>query len=155
MVLFACSVVVLAVASVTDLRDRTVPNWLSATAMTAGASLSILTGDLFLRLPVYISTILFVLLIAYVLFRIGALGGGDAKILLAVAIISPGTVFVEVDSALALLEGVVPFGLMLVLTLGMGHIYHRMSNSSQQTPLVPLMLLSYLMVQLFPIVLWL
>jgi len=104
---------ILAVAAWTDLKDRVVPNWLTLPAMglglvlgiyyqgwagLGGAGLGLLTGGLIFLLP----------------FFLGAMGGGDVKLLAAVGAL--GGPFFVLKTALyaCLLGGVLALGIMLI-----------------------------------------
>ena len=66
-----------------DVRSRTIPNWLTASALVLALALAAVAGpaELGARLLVAVA----VLAVGLVLFRRGILGGGDVKMLVAVA----------------------------------------------------------------------
>jgi prepilin peptidase CpaA len=83
---FAVLVVLLAVATVTDLKERRIPNALTATGILVGLALGLLQGQVaasFLGLGAALA-------VGLPLFALGAVGGGDAKLLGAVgALLGP------------------------------------------------------------------
>lgn len=88
----AISLAVLAVATYTDFRSREVPDFLSYGAIAAGIALhsleSLISGSL---LPIALSLAGAALAFAsmYVLWRLGAIAGGDVKLLTALAALIP------------------------------------------------------------------
>jgi prepilin peptidase CpaA len=88
---FAVLVVLLAAATATDLRHRRIPNGLTATGIVVGLALGLVQGQLaasFLGLGAALA-------IGLPLFALGALGGGDAKLLGAVGALLGPTSFVS------------------------------------------------------------
>ena len=103
---------VLAVATWTDLKERVVPNWLTLPAMVlglggglvhqgwaglGGAGLGLLAGGLIFLLP----------------FFLGAMGGGDVKLLAAVGALGGPFFVLKVALYACLLGGVLAVGIML------------------------------------------
>ena len=88
-------------------------------------------------------------MIGALLFRIGAIGGADFKALLTTAILSPGFEFVTATTQY--FDGVVVSCLELVITLGLGVVVsmrnREQETSESRTPLIPLLLIAYLLVQ--------
>lgn len=123
---FAVLVVLLAVATATDLRHRRIPNALTAAGILVGLGLGLAQGQLagsFLGLGAALA-------IGFPLFALGALGGGDAKLLGAVGALLGPTSLVSAllyaglaGGAMALLQAIrrgtiVPL-LMRTLDLGL------------------------------------
>ena len=101
----AVALVVCILAVITDLRVRRIPNWLTSAALAAGLILASLQGP---------STVLWrlaagliVLIIAFAAHAFGMIGGGDGKLLAAIAILTGGRFTVEVVLWTLLLGGVV------------------------------------------------
>lgn len=87
-VTFVVLVVLLAVATVTDVRHGRIPNALTATGVLAGLVLGLAQGDLAAPLLGLAAA----LTVGLPLFALGAVGGGDAKLLAAVgALVGPAT----------------------------------------------------------------
>jgi hypothetical protein len=77
----------------------------------------------------------------------GSIGGADVKILFTVALLSPG--FELGDWSQPLLEVIIGLGgEMIVMLLG-GYLYWRRQSKEGSPPLIPMLLLGYLIVQLF------
>jgi Flp pilus assembly protein protease CpaA len=76
-------VLLAAVAAGYDVTSRTIPNWLTASGLLLGILLAALVGpaEAGYRLLAALAT----LLVGLPLFRLGILGGGDVKLLVAVA----------------------------------------------------------------------
>ncbi len=118
--LLAGLAIALLIAAVTDLRHRRIGNWLNA-AIASGAplfwwatGLSLWPG-VALQLGVALAT--FALLA--MLFAIRAMGGGDVKLLTALALWIPPALFLKLIVAMALLGGV------LTLIFGAAHVLRR------------------------------
>ena len=123
--------------------------------MGIGFIIVVLTGHLLNQFALHISSIVFVLIVSYVLFRQGSIGGADAKSLLLIAITSPG---VELgDWGNPLFEGIIAGGLEMFVMLLLGTLYWRTkaSQSEEDTqipPLIPFLLIGYLVIQLLAFV---
>ncbi len=136
-----------------DIRHRQVSN----TAVLLGGALAfvvvVLSGHLQARLPLHLSAVIFVPLLSYSLFRIGALGGADVKILLITAIVSPGFELMEMTNAL--FESVLSASIQMFLMLLGGYLYTRTSghkNHAISPPLIPFLFLGYFVIQLMALV---
>ncbi len=137
----------LVVYSILDIRDRRVMNEVVFAGGVVGCIVSILTGHFVANLVLHLTALLLVIPLAYILFRIGSIGGADAKILFIVALISPG---IELGIwSQPILEAIVGLGSELVVILLGGYLYWRfIRNEDNSTPpLIPLLLVGYLIVQ--------
>jgi prepilin peptidase CpaA len=112
--------IALLVAAFTDIRRRQIDNWLNA-AIALGAplfwwatGLSMWPGVVFQLLLAFAA---FAVLAG--LFAIRAMGGGDVKLLTALALWMPAMLFVRMLTVMALAGGV------LTIVLGMWHITRR------------------------------
>lgn len=118
--LLAALAIALLVAAFTDLRHRQIGNWLNA-AIALGAPLFwwasglSLWPDVALQLGVALAT--FTVLAA--LFAVGAMGGGDVKLLTALALWIEPMPFVRLIVMMALLGGV------LTIAFGAWHVMRR------------------------------
>jgi prepilin peptidase CpaA len=112
--------IALLVAAFTDIRRRQIDNWLNA-AVAAGAPLFWWATGLTLwpgvALQLGIATITFFALAG--LFALKAMGGGDVKLLTALALWLPALLFLELLVIMAIAGGV------LTIVLGMWHIMQR------------------------------
>ena len=112
--------IALVIAAVTDIRRRQIDNWLNATiALTApvfwwASGLALWPG---VAIQIGIALAAFVLLAG--LFALRAMGGGDVKLLTALALWLPGVLFLKLLIAMALLGGV------LTVALATWHITRR------------------------------
>ena len=111
--------IALVIAAVTDLRSRQIDNWLNA-AIAAGAPLFWLASGLSLgAVGLQIAVALAVLIVLAGLFAMGAMGGGDVKLLTALALWIEPTGFLKLLIIMALLGGV------LTIIFGAWHIARR------------------------------
>ena len=146
-VTFFTIISLLVVYSILDIRDRKVMNEVVFVGGVVGCIVLILTGHFIANLVLHLTALLLVIPLAYILFRIGSIGGADAKILFIVALISPG---IELGIwSQPILEAIVGLGGELVVVLLGGYLYWRFKrNEGNSTPpLIPLLLLGYLIVQ--------
>jgi Flp pilus assembly protein protease CpaA len=140
-------ITLLVVYSILDIRDRRVMNEVVFAGGVVGCIVSILTGHFIANLVLHLTTLLLVIPLAYILFRIGSIGGADAKILFIVALISPG---IELGIwSQPILEAIVGLGSELVVILLGGYLYWRFKRNEDKStpPLIPLLLVGYLIVQ--------
>ncbi len=149
---FVYVVVVLFIFSKMDLKDRHVPNQLMGAGMGIGIVLALLTGHLIEQLVLHIMAIVLSLLIGAVLFRLKAIGGADAKSVLLIACISPGIEFGAYENLVleASIGCLIPVLLMLIL----GYVYYKKKpeNDTRTTPLIPFLLIGFVVVQLFALI---
>ena len=154
---FATAVILLLVFSFFDVKERKVSNGLLLTGGLVGCVVSILTGQLFALPVLYISTLTFILVLSYSLFRLGAVGGADVKALLVVAITSPGLVYAHWENQIY--EGVMIGAIEVLMMVLLGYFYwqiHRRTSSTKlerrTVPLLPLLLVAYIGVQIVPFI---
>lgn len=118
--LLAGLAIALLFAAVTDLRHRTIANWLNA-AIALAAPLFWWASGLALwpdaALQVGVAAGAFAILAA--LFAIGAMGGGDVKLLTALALWIPPMLFVQLLLIMAIVGGV------LTIVMGAWHVMRR------------------------------
>jgi prepilin peptidase CpaA len=118
--LLGCLAIALLVAAFTDIRRRQIDNWLNG-AIAATAPLywwacgMALWPDVAWQLGVALATFAFLA----VLFAIRAMGGGDVKLLTALALWIEPTWFVRLLIGMALIGG------LLTLALGAWHVIRR------------------------------
>jgi prepilin peptidase CpaA len=114
--LLAALAIALLVAAFTDLRSRRIANWLNL-AIALGAPLFwIATGmDLWPDIAAQLGVALLTFAVLSVLFALKAMGGGDVKLLTALALWIEPLLFAKLVVMMALIGG--------VLTLGFGGYY--------------------------------
>ena len=137
----------LVVYSILDIRDRRVMNEFVLAGGVVGCIVLILTGHFVANLVLHLTGLLLVIPLAFILFRIGSIGGADAKVLFIVALISPG---IELGSwSQPILEAILALGGELVAILVGGYLYWRFNRNEENStpPLIPLLLVGYLIVQ--------
>ena len=155
---FTTAVILLLVFSFLDVRERKVSNGILFAGGLAGCVVSILTGQLSSRPFLYLSTLSFVLALSYVLFRLDALGGADVKALLVVALTSPGVGYAHWENQIY--EGVMIGAIEILMMVFLGYLYWQIHRRSGRTsseervvPLIPLLLVGYVVVQMMPFIL--
>ena len=115
--------IALLIAAFTDIRSRRIANWLNG-AIALGAPLYWYASDLALwpdvawQLGVAVATFA----VLSILFAIRAMGGGDVKLLTALALWIPPLAYLNLLTMMALLGGVLTIG------FGMWHIYRRQKD---------------------------
>jgi Flp pilus assembly protein protease CpaA len=150
---FTATTLLLLVYTVLDLRTRRVPNRLMIIGAVAGLVIVILTGHLAENAILHLSAGIFTTIVAYILFRVGAFGGADTKAVVTIAILSPGIEFSVWSEPV--LEAIVASGTILVFVLLGAYIYSlykKRQGTSSITPILPIMLVAYLMMQLLAMV---
>ncbi len=146
-------VTLLSVFALSDIRTRRVTNTQMIMGIFVGTTSIVLSGHLLLYPVNHVMAILIVTPIAYLLWRMGSIGGADVKCLLLVAIVSPGIELVELQSPL--FEVIVGNLLQILLMLATGYLYqqfvHIRSSTTitvRPTPLIPFLLFAYLVTQM-------
>ncbi|MFW9843432.1 MAG: prepilin peptidase [Candidatus Thorarchaeota archaeon] len=144
---FICTVIVLLINSIWDFRARRVPNQMAFTGLVGAVVFSVLSDRIFEQPMTYLTSILLTLVLGYVLFKIGALGGADVKALLAIAIISPGVEFATWGNPI--LEAILIVGLLFMATLMIGYVLSKKKTDENDIiPLIPIIMGVYLALQL-------
>ncbi|MGD2072399.1 MAG: hypothetical protein PVG65_02800, partial [Candidatus Thorarchaeota archaeon] len=120
-----------------------------------GVTVNGLSGHFHENLYLHLFALGFTLSISYILFKLGAFGGADAKSVITVAIISPGFEFVMWENPL--MEAILAAGIEVLVMLLLGHLWwHRDNKYDKETvppPLIPLLLVGYMLVTGFTTVL--
>lgn len=149
---FLTTLALLLVYSVLDLRERRVSNSIMLAGGVIGFGIVVISGHLIQSLLLHVVGPIFVVLVALVLFRVGAIGGADFKAILTVSIISPGVEFAAWGDQI--LEAIVGGGLSLLIMLLIGYCYSsyrirrtHLQRDNRVTPLIPFLLISYLLIQ--------
>ena len=138
----------LVIYSILDIRERRIKNEFVLVGGVVGCVVLILTDHFVTNIVLHATAIVTILPLAYILFRIGSIGGADAKILFVVGLISPG---VELGVwSQQVLEAIVGVGGELIVMLLGGYLYWRFRGNSEDTtpPLIPFLLVGYLAIQL-------
>ena len=144
---FLTGLILLSGYSCMDLKHRKVPNRFIAGTATIGVVVVLLTGEILENWIVYLSATSCMLVISYLLFHIGAMGGADAKASLVVGLVSPGLMFGSLGSPV--FEGVLISCLEILVMMGIGYgVYRCRENCEDTIPLIPALLIGYLSVQL-------
>jgi prepilin peptidase CpaA len=115
--------IALLVAAFTDIRRRQIDNWLNA-AIALGAPLFWWASGLSLWPGVawQLALALMAFVVLAGLFAMRAMGGGDVKLLTALALWMPGVLFLRLLIVMALAGGV------LTIALGMWHVTRRQTG---------------------------
>ncbi|MHA2141256.1 MAG: prepilin peptidase [Candidatus Thorarchaeota archaeon] len=150
---FSTVLSILTVFSIMDIRERKVANQYLLVAGGIGVIIIGLTGHLIQNPLLHLAAPIFVTILAYVLFQIGAIGGADLKVLIIMSVISPG-----IELALwtdAILEAVIGGGLEMLIMLTCGYVYSNWSRKEDDTqraekistPLIPFLVIAYVLIQ--------
>jgi hypothetical protein len=147
---FLVVISLLVIFSILDVRNRIVRNELILGGLIVGCVILLMTGHFILFPLLHMTALILVIPIAYILFRLGSIGGADVKVLFTIAILSPGIEFG--DWSQPILEAI--FGLggeMIIMILG-GYLFWRKTNKEDTPPLIPMLLIGYLFVQLIALI---
>jgi Flp pilus assembly protein protease CpaA len=133
------------VYSVLDVRERRVNNEIIIVGLTVGCTITFLTGHFIQQSWIHLLALVYAVPLSLVLYKSGSIGGADVKVLFTVALLSPG---IELgDWSNNILEVVLGFGLQLVIMLIGGYLYWRIKNRENTPPLIPMLLVGYLIAQ--------
>ncbi|MGY5852745.1 MAG: prepilin peptidase [Candidatus Thorarchaeota archaeon] len=146
---FCIAVVALVLMGIEDVRKREVSNELMLVFGIGGAVQGLLTGHILSDPILHLTAAAFVLVFSYLLFRLKAVGGADVKALLVLAIISPGLEFTNWNSPI--FESVIASLGQVLIMLFLGYIWWRRARETDSRPpaLIPMLLVGYLLIQLF------
>ena len=146
---FIMIISLLVVYSILDLRYRRVKNELVVSGVVVGFIISIFTGHFVASIVLHTTALLLTIPLAYILFRLGSIGGADVKILFIVSLFSPGLELGDWNQPV--LEAILGLGGELLVMLLGGYLYWRIKGANKENvpPLLPFLLLGYLVVQLF------
>ncbi len=144
---FVFTAIMLFMYAVLDFRTRKVPNQIFLIGGIVGLAVVLRFGHIVDYALLHLTAVLLALILGYILFRIGSLGGADVKALLSIAIISPGIEFASWGNPI--LEGIVAVGFQLVIMLLCGYlISQRKTDETKVIPLIPILFGAYLVLQL-------
>jgi len=144
---FVFTTVLLTMYSILDIRTKKVPNQVMLMGGIVGLAVVLRFGHIVDFALLHLTAVLVALILGYTLFRIGAFGGADVKVLFTIAIVSPGIEFASWENPI--LEGIVIIGLQLVITLLCGYlISRRKTGGTEVIPLIPILFGAYLVLQL-------
>lgn len=133
--------------AVLDIRTRKVPNQALLIGGITGLAIVLRFSHIVDYAILHLTAALIALILGYTLFRIGAFGGADVKVLFTIALISPGIEFASWGNPV--LEGIMAVGLQLVITLAIGYLISlRKTDETEVIPLIPILLGAYLVLQL-------
>ncbi len=117
--LLAALAIALLIAAFTDLRRRQIDNWLNAAIALAAPLFWLASGLTFFEIGYQLATALAALVVLAALFALGAMGGGDVKLLAALALWIKPLWFLQLLIVMALVGG------LLTLVFGAWHIARR------------------------------
>ncbi|TFH09657.1 MAG: hypothetical protein E4H14_04015 [Candidatus Thorarchaeota archaeon] len=143
---FVFTTILLFMYAVLDIRTRKVTNQVLLIGGIMGVAVVLRFGHVVNYALLHLTAILFALILGYILFRLGSLGGADVKVIFTIAIISPGIEFASWENPV--LEGIVAIGLQLMITLVVGYlISQRKADGTEVIPLIPVLFGAYLVLQ--------
>ena len=146
---FITIILLLVVYSILDLRYRTVKNELVLAGVIIGGTISVFTGHFVTSIVLHATALLLTIPLAYILFRLGSIGGADVKVLFIVSLFSPGIELGNWNQPA--LEAIFGLGGELFIMLLGGYLYWRIKRNDKENnpPLLPFLLLGYLVIQVF------
>ena len=148
---FTITLTLLFIYSAFDIRDRRIPNRVMLVGGVVGSAVTIISGHFYESLLLHLFGLLFSIVLSYILFRLGAFGGADAKVLITVAIISPGFEFITWINPIV--ETIIATGIEAAIMLSLGSVWwyqtKKNNKESPPPPLVPLLLFGYILVTSF------
>jgi len=135
--------------SILDYQDRRVRNEFIITGCIIGSIALIFTGHLTSNLVLHSTSLLLIVPISYILFRIGSIGGADVKVLFVLTFISPGIELAILNDPV--LEAIIGVGGELGVMLLGGYFFWRLRKGNEKItpPLIPFLLVGYLAIQVF------
>ncbi|NHI90558.1 MAG: hypothetical protein EAX87_13640 [Candidatus Thorarchaeota archaeon] len=146
---FITIILLLVVYSILDLRYRTVKNELVLAGVIIGGTISVFTSHFVTSIVLHATALLLTIPLVYILFRLGSIGGADAKVLFIVSLFSPGIELANWNQPV--LEAILGLGGELFIMLLGGYLYWRVKRNDKEItpPLLPFLLLGYLVIQIF------
>ena len=112
-VLVAILAAMLMVAAVGDIRTRTIPNWLNAAIAAAAVPFWLLSGlDFWPDVALQIGVAAGVFVLFAIAFYLGAMGGGDVKMVSALALWLPAGAVLKLIVIMSLAGGVLTIGML-------------------------------------------
>ncbi len=147
---FVFAVSLLVMYSYLDIHTREVPNRVMLIGGILSLGIIMRSDHLIENLYLHLTAVLLTLVLGYILFRMGALGGADVKTLFTIAIISPGVEFASWGNPV--LEGILIVGLLFAIPLMVGYLKsQRETEKTSVIPLIPIIFAVYLAIQLLAI----
>ena len=144
---FLTIIALLVIYSILDIRDRKVKNEIVFIGGVVGCLILVLTEHFVYNIVLHLSSLLLVVSLSFILFRIGSIGGADAKVLFTIVLLSPG---IELGAwGQPVLEAIIGLGGELIVMLLGGYLYWRYRTGERSPPMIPILLIGYLIVQLF------
>ena len=110
--------------SIWDIRFREVKNEYIVEGCIMGSFILILTNHFLTDIVLHATALILVIPMVYILFKIGSIGGADAKVLFVVSLISPG-IELRIPS-IPVLEAIIGIGGEMVVMLLGGYLYWRL-----------------------------
>jgi len=145
---------ILAIGAIRDIQERAVENEVMLMGGACGLGLSILSGRLITRPGLYLAAVTISLILGVGLYRVGAVGGADSKMLVILAITSPG---IALDRSNVMWEGFIAASMEVLIMLLLGYMWwvyaRRRNRPCVKPPLIATLLVGFVIVQLCPI-LW-
>jgi hypothetical protein len=147
---FSIGAGILVIYSISDIKSRSVPNWVIMLCTVGGLIVNVFSGQLINNWILHISSVAIFAIMGYILFRMGSIGGADAKAGISIGVVSPG--FSLGSWASPVFEAMLVSCIELMIMIALGYAYSRMMrNTGEVTPLVPGLFIGYLLVQLLAI----
>ncbi|MGV9169871.1 MAG: prepilin peptidase [Promethearchaeia archaeon] len=137
-----------------DFKKREIDNTIMVASAILGGLLTLLSGHLFEFQWQHLVAVPFTVVLATILFNVGAIGGADLKALVIISIISPRIEFHDVLNPI--FECVISISVQILVMLILGQIWYilnRKQDSESETvpPLLPFLLIGYISIQIIPL----
>ncbi len=122
--LIAILAAMLIVAAVGDLRTRTIPNWLNAAIALGAIPFWFLSGlEIWPDMAVQVAVAASVFVLFAIAFYVGAMGGGDVKMVAALALWLPAGAVLKLLVIMSIAGGVLTVAML---------VRHRLAKSGKQ-----------------------
>lgn len=112
MALYAALALMLAFAAFGDVRTRTIPNWLVITIAACAPLMWATTGmSLWPDIAIQIGVAIGFLALFSIFFALNAMGGGDVKLIAALALWFPAIAFLQLLMVMSIIGGIITIGM--------------------------------------------
>ena len=112
MVLYGALALMLAFAAFGDVRTRIIPNWLVITIAAGAPLMWAATGmSLWPEIAIQIGVAIGFMVLFSIFFALNAMGGGDVKLIAALALWFPAIAFLQLLMVMSIIGGIITIGM--------------------------------------------